>query len=107
MQQAGVVWQAVRQVASIALKANEPGILAFCSDRHLPFVTFSAQQLNGLKGEFSSSGFVKSVTGVDNVCERSAVLASGGRLICKKCAFGPVTVALAIEEYTVRFEETV
>ena len=55
-----------------------------------------------MEGEFSSSQFVKSVTGVDNVCERSAVLA-GGRLIKKKKAADGVTVALAAADWRAVF----
>jgi cobalt-precorrin 5A hydrolase len=48
------------------------------------------------KGSFSSSGFVRAVTGVDNVCERAAILASNhGKLIMGKRARDGVTVAIA------------
>ena len=45
---------------------------------------------------------MKSTVGVDNVCERSAVL-SGGRLIVNKTALDGVTVAVAIEDWGVSF----
>ena len=48
---------------------------------------------------FTASEFVSSVTGVDNVCERSAVLACGGKLIKAKTAGEGVTMALAAAEY--------
>lgn len=73
--------QSVSAVASIDLKAQEEGLLSFCAAHRLPFVTYDAQSLLGAKGEFSPSAFVQQVTGVDNVCERSAVLHSGGRLL--------------------------
>ena len=50
-----------------------------------------------VEGRFSSSGFVQSVTGVDNVCERAA-LAAGGVLLRKKTALNGVTLALAGRE---------
>ena len=56
-----------------------------------------------MPGEFTSSDFVSEVTGVDNVCERSAVLASGGRLLLPKQAAAGVTAALAIEPYKIDF----
>lgn len=100
-----VLPQAIGQVTSIDLKAEEPGILAFVRKREIPFQTFSAEELNQVPGAFTSSGFVKSVTGVENVCERSAVLASGqGRLIQRKIAAHGVTAALAVREWRVRFE---
>ena len=52
-----------------------------------------------MPGAFSASGFVKSVTGVDNVCERSALLGSGGTLIIKKNAGDGITMAVAVEPY--------
>lgn len=91
---------AVGQVASIDLKKEEPGLIGFCREKDLPFKTFSAEELRAVEGEFTPSSFVSSVTGVDNVCERSAVLASGGRLILKKTAWDGVTVAFAMEGWT-------
>ena len=54
------------------------------------------------EGEFTPSPFVKKITGIDNVCERSAVLA-GGRLIKKKKAADGVTVALAAADWRAVF----
>ncbi|WP_409969940.1 cobalt-precorrin 5A hydrolase [Bengtsoniella intestinalis] len=87
-------FEAVYQVASIDLKQDEAGLLAFCQTHHLPFITYTAQQLQAVLGDFTPSAFVASVTGVDNVCERSAVLA-GGTLIVPKYAHNGVTVAVA------------
>ncbi|WP_312640845.1 cobalt-precorrin 5A hydrolase [Hydrogenoanaerobacterium sp.] len=104
-----VLWQhhisffALRQVCSIALKANEQGLTGLCSAHKLPFVTFTAQQLAQVQGEFTPSQFVSSVTGVDNVCERAAVLGSGGELIVKKSGANGVTAALACEDWRIRF----
>ena len=47
------------------------------------------------EGEFSSSEYVLEQVGADNVCERSAVKASGGELIFGKYAKDGVTVAAA------------
>lgn len=92
--------EALMQAASIDLKKEEPGIIEYCQRRNLPYVTFSAEELQALKGEFTPSSFVQSVAGVDNVCERSALLASdGGRLILRKTAGNGVTVALAIKAW--------
>ena len=56
------------------------------------------------KGDFSSSEFVKSVTGTDNVCERSAVRCSGGKLVLRKTAVDGVTVAAAEIPVVLDFE---
>jgi cobalt-precorrin 5A hydrolase len=98
---------AVARVCSIDIKAREPGILEFCERRSLPYQTFSAQELMAVPGIYNVSAFVKQATGVDNVCERSAVLGSGegGRLLTGKNAGNGVTMALAISPYTIRFDE--
>lgn len=88
---------AVKMVASIDLKKNEPGLIKYCSEHQLLFSTFSAEQLRRVSGSTSSSEFVREVTGVDNVCERSA-LAAGGELICPKTVYAGVTVALTQDE---------
>lgn len=88
------------KVCSISLKRAEPGLLAFCSAHSLRLETFSAQELREAEGDFSSSDFVRSVTGVDNVCERSAVLGSGGALYWKKQAENGVTMAVALAPFS-------
>ena len=86
---------AVKQVGTIDLKQDEPGLLAFCASLGVPLVTYTVEELQKAKGDFTPSEFVKGVTGVDNVCERAAVL-SGGRLTVPKQAGNGVTVAVAM-----------
>ena len=86
------------QVASLDLKKNEPALLEFCKRHGFPFITYTADELRAVPGDYTGSEFVKKITGVDNVCERAAVLASGGRLINKKEAGNGVTMALALKE---------
>ncbi len=75
----GVSMHSVERLASIDIKAKEPGLLSFADKCGIEFVTYSAQELMEAAGEFSESAFVEAVTGVSNVCERSAVLAGGGQ----------------------------
>lgn len=103
LEQEQVLPEAVSLVASIDLKKEEPGLVEYCTRRKLPFVTYSAGQLSQLEGDFSVSAFVGEVTGVTCVCERSAVMASGGRLLCRKKVFDSVTVALAEKKGSVQF----
>jgi cobalt-precorrin 5A hydrolase len=91
----GVFPEAIRSAASIDLKQNEPGLLAFCAAHGWTPAFYSAEELRALDGDFSASAFVEAQTGVDNVCERAAVKGSGGRLVEKKYAAGGVTFALA------------
>ena len=65
----------------------------------IPFLTYSAEELKQVKGDFQESSFVKEKTGVDNVCERSAVLAAGGPLVFHKYARTGVTFALAVRPF--------
>lgn len=104
--EAGVSMDRVRSAASIDLKKDEAGLLAFASDHRLPITFYASEELNALEGTFSKSDFVRSVTEVDCVCERSAVKESrGGRLILKKFAGNGVTVAIAAEEFAVDFSK--
>lgn len=91
----GVAEQAICAAASIDLKREEPGLLAFCQAHGWSCEFYSAAQLEAARGEFTPSDFVRKVTGVDNVCERSAVLLSGGELYWRKNAGNGVTMALA------------
>lgn len=95
----GVCEQAISAVASIDLKKNEPGLLDLCAAHGWPLKTYPAEQLREVEGQFTPSAFVKGVTGVDNVCERSAVLASGGTLCQGKTAGDGITMALALTPY--------
>lgn len=98
---AGLRMEALCAVASIDLKKEEAGLLEFCETRNVPFEAYTAEELQAVSGTFSASEFVTGVTGVDNVCERSAVKyasehgANDGELLLRKQAQDGVTVALA------------
>ncbi len=89
----------VKEASSIDLKKDEEGLVDFCRDRDLPLRFYTAEELNAVCGEFSSSEFVKETTGVDCVCERSAVLSAKGPLYIRKYALSGVTFALALSVY--------
>ena len=95
----GLCEQAVCAVATIDLKKDEPGLLALCQAHGWPLHTYSAEQLKRAGGNFTASAFVEHVTGVDNVCERSAVLAAGGPICWKKDAGNGVAMAVALKPY--------
>lgn len=105
MEEADVFLQAVEQLTSISLKKNEPGLLAYAEKNKIPFRTWDSEELMEVQGDFTPSSFVKKITGVENVCERSAVLgAADGTLIKRKSGGDGVTTALAIRTWEVRFE---
>ena len=97
---AGIIRERICAVATIDRKADEAGLQEYCERLDVPLLTYTADQLmtaGSCSGqtEFASSAFVRETVGVDNVCERSAVLCSGGRLILHKTAANGVTVAAA------------
>jgi cobalt-precorrin 5A hydrolase len=87
-------------LASIDLKAEEPGIVQTAKAFGVPFLTFPSSTLAGVRGSVSSSDFVRQVTGVDNVCERSALTAAD-HLVIPKTIHGRVTVAAAMSDFQV------
>ena len=102
--QAGISPSAVREAATIDVKAHEEGLLAFCRARNIPLATYSAEELSQVEGSVSPSDFVRATVGVDNVCERAA-LADGGKLIFSKLAHGGVTVAFSKVTIELSFKE--
>ncbi|MCR5099700.1 MAG: cobalamin biosynthesis protein [Lachnospiraceae bacterium] len=95
----GIFEEAFYRVCSIDLKKDEPAIREFCEVHSLPFYPYSSDELKKVPGEFSSSGFVEEITGVDNVCERSAALGAGdGRIVLKKVVWDGVTMAVAFRQ---------
>ena len=98
--------EAAAGLASIDVKSDEAGLLAYASERGVPIRFFTAEELCAVPGEFSASAFVAGTVGVDNVCERSAVAAAGAgaRLIVKKTANNGVTVAVALADRRICFE---
>lgn len=63
---------------------EEEGLLALAARWEIPFSVFSEEELLKARGEFTSSAFVKSITGVENVCERSAVTAAAQGILIEK-----------------------
>ena len=94
--------EALAGVASIDLKQEEEGILAFCREKQIPFMTYSAEQLQKQMGSFTPSEFVEKITGVDNVCERS-VVAAGATLLSGKKAENGVTTAVGEYQRSIVF----
>lgn len=85
----------VVKAASIDIKSDEKGLLLFAEAHGIPIRFYSAAELLEAEGEFTSSERVLRTVGVDNVCERAAVLCGGsGKLIMRKTAMNGVTVAV-------------
>lgn len=104
LEEENIAIEAIKAVATIDLKQNEKGLLSFCEQYQIPFHTFSVEQLLNVKGNVSHSDFVEQITGVDNVCERSALCSSQyDNIIVNKRVKNGVTVALAVENVKISF----
>ncbi len=103
LQEAQIRREAIRTVSSIDLKKSEAGLLLFCEENEWPLLTYSAEELSHVRGSQARSDFVERITGVDNVCERSA-LKNGGHLVLPKYARSGVTIAFAMQEIPCSFE---
>lgn len=108
MEQHGFVPDQLEAVASIDLKKEEPAILALAAKFQIPFITYSADELNQISEVTAGSDFVRKITGVDNVCERAALLYSQernfeGELIQGKWSGSSMTAALVRRRVVLRF----
>lgn len=100
----GLAIEQLEALVSIDLKKNEPAILKAAEKYGLPFLTFTADELNKIRCVSSGSDFVFKVTGTDNVCERAALtFCKGGTLIQKKCIMKCMTIALARRKILLEF----
>ena len=102
----GVCPQCISAAATIDLKRDEQGLLDFCAGHGWKLTFASAAQLSTVPGDFKTSPFVQKITGVDNVCERAAVLESGGTLYARKWAENGVTFALALKPYAPNWSDS-
>ncbi len=97
LQNNGIQIGEVYAFATIDIKENEEALVSLRDKYRIPLISFEAEVLAKASGEFSASEFVKDTVGVDNVCERAAILAAGfnGKLIAGKTAGDGMTNAIA------------
>lgn len=107
LQKAGISLEQVFGMASIDVKKDEQGLLSFSRKNRLEFITYTAEDLQRVEGEFHTSEFVREQVGVDNVCERAALkmCESEGKVIYEKQAEDGMTIAIAKREWRVSFDE--
>ncbi len=96
----------VYAICSIDKKQDEAGFLQWSCLERIPFITYSAEELEAVAGDFETSEFVKSQVGVDNVCERAALRGCGanGELVYRKHAHDGMTIAVAKRDWSVSFD---
>lgn len=85
----------VREVATIDLKADEAGLLAFCDRHELPLRIIARVDIAARGWTGKPSDWVRESVGVAGVCEPCALIASPrGQLIVPKTALDGVAVAI-------------
>jgi len=89
----------ISSIASIELKAKEPGINLLAEQMEVPFLTFGQEDILPLAGTYDESAWVKEITGVGGVCEPAARLASRrGITLVPKQKIGPIAISVAMEK---------
>jgi cobalt-precorrin 5A hydrolase len=90
--------QEIREVATVDLKGDEPGILRWCERLGVPLRLIPRSLIRERPWVAEGSPFVHSHFGIEGVCEPCALLATfKGRLILRKTARNGVAVAIAEE----------
>ncbi len=85
----------VREMATIDLKADEPGLLAFCEQHDLPLRVLASATVAARPWVTKASDWVQKNVGLPGVCEPCALIASPrGKLIVPKTALNGVAVAV-------------
>lgn len=95
--------KAVADMASIDLKKDEKCILDFSKKYNIPFKAYTKDELLAVEGEFTGSEFVRKITGVESVCERSAKKISGNLPFLPKTAENGMTIAISKKDWRCRF----
>lgn len=90
----------VREMATVDLKAEEPGLLEFCARYDLPLRVFARADLAARPWVGKPSDWVRRNVGLDGVCEPCALVASArGALLVPKTSLDGVAVAVAIDKW--------
>ncbi len=85
----------VREVATVDIKAEEAGMLAFCESHDLPLRVIASSAIAARPWVTKPSDWVRQNVGLEGVCEPCALIASPrGILIVPKTALNGVTVAV-------------
>lgn len=94
----------LRAMATVDLRANEPGLQAVARELGIRLLTFSRKEIRNKFNQypqiFNYSAFVQEKIGVGGVCEPVSLLAAPrSRLILPKTTWQGVTIALSEESF--------
>ena len=98
-------YRSLAKIASIDLKKDEKALISLSESLKIPFLTFSAQELNQIQQKVTPSAFVSEITGTDNVCERSVFAAGASEIIVHKSACNGMTLAIGIKKINIEIPE--
>lgn len=90
----------VREMATVDLKANEPGLLAFCRAHGVPLRVLAHATLAARPWTSKPSDWVRQNVGLDGVCEPCALIAAPrGQLVVPKMTLDGVAVAVVADKW--------
>ena len=98
-------YRSLESINSVNQKKDENAIISLANSFELPFVTFSAEELNQIPQKVSHSDFVEKTLGTDNVCERSVFKAGASELIVSKTARDGMTLAIGIKKIDLKIPD--
>ena len=106
LEEHNLVFSSVGSLATISIKANEPGLKLFAEKHGFPLQSFLPEELNSVEGT-GRSDTVFRATGAHAVAEPAALLSAGTeKLIVPKQKKGNVTVAAAEKKSEVRSKKS-
>ena len=97
--------RSLAQISSVYQKKDEKAIISLAEDLKLPFVTFSAEELNSVSQKVSHSDFVEKTLGTDNVCERAVFASGADELLLPKTARNGMTLAVGMRKIDIEIPE--
>lgn len=90
----------VRELVTVDLKANEPGLVAFSQSYGIPLRVIGKHQIEARSWVTRPSEWVRQSVGLDGVCEPCALIACGrGRLVVPKTTLDGVAVAVVEDDW--------
>jgi cobalt-precorrin 5A hydrolase len=96
LKRAHLSFQAIKMIATVSLKSNEKGLIAFARKHNCEIAFHTPEQLNQVVCPTPPSKNVLAAVGSAGVCEPAALLSAGvTTLVCTKKKTANVTVAVA------------